>query len=322
MDVINFDQLIEQFKDNHVVPPTCNFNDSCIKCDTELSLSIGDGIIVCPNCHTEYGATIDDSAEWRNYGEDSRSSDPSRCGTSWHPLLIESSYGTTLGYTKNTYFNRLKQLNNWQSMPPHERSLKTVFDKLTLDGLSTGLTLNIIEFSHKLFAEAIKLQLTTGDNKLSRGDPRDGLIASCLFYSCKEYEVSRSPQEIAKICDINPSDVTRGINMFYELMKNSKLINLNKYITKFSDFIKRYCFVLGVNDKITSEIIEFAKNVDEKKILTKNTPQAMACGCIFFISIMYKLGITKAQISDRCGISIPTITKSYEKLLPYISDLI
>lgn len=294
----------------------------CPKC-LRQGLCIDDGVLLCQHCKCEYGGLIDDGAEWRNYGnDDHRTTDPARCGTSSHPLLVESSFGTTLGFTKNAYFNRLKQLNNWQAMPYHERSLKLVFDRLTQNGFNSGLTLNIVEFSHRLFAEAIKMQASIGETKLSRGDNRDGLIAACLFYSCKEYEVTRSPQEIASICDINPCDVTSGINLFYELMKNSKLVNLNKYITKYSDFIDRYCNSLGINSKITTEIMIFANKVDEKKILTKNTPQAMACGCIYFISMMRRLGITKTKISEKCGISVPTITKSYERLLPHTRELI
>jgi transcription initiation factor TFIIIB Brf1 subunit/transcription initiation factor TFIIB len=97
---------------------------------------------------------------------------------------------------------------------------------------------------------------------------------------------------------------------------------LNKSITKYSDFIDRYCNNLGINNKITNEIMNFAKKVDEMKILTRNTPQAMACGCIFFIATMHRLGISKTHIADKCGISVPTITKSYERLLPYTKDLI
>jgi transcription initiation factor TFIIB len=294
----------------------------CPQCH-HFGLFIDEGVLICQNCLCEYGGMIDDSAEWRTYSsDDHRMGDPTRCGNYINPLMVESSYGTAIGYTKNTYFNHLKQLNNWQSMPYHERSLKLVFDRLSQNGYNNGLTANIIEFSHKLFSEVSKIQNSIGETKLSRGDIRDGLIAACLFYSCKEFEVSRSPAEIAHISDILTSDVTRGINLFYELMKNSKSINLNKYITKYSDFIERYCNNLGIDTKMTGEIITLCKRVDELRILTKNTPQAMACGCIYFIITMHNMGISKNNIHEKCGISVPTITKSYERLLPYTAELI
>lgn len=327
MTEFDFDQMLSEFNDGVVTlqKNPIHLNRSIYECPqcSKYGLLVEDGVIVCQDCGCEYGGVIDDNAEWRNYStDDHRTTDPTRCGTAVNPLLLESSYGTTLSFSKNTYFNHLKQLNGWQSMPYHERSLKMVFDRLTQSGLSHGLTTSIIEFSHDLYSEVSKKQNSTGETKLSRGDPRDGLIASCLFYACKEYEVSRSPQEIGVICGVSTPDVTRGINLFYELMKNSRMINLNQYITKYSDFIERYCNNLEITSQLITEIIVLAKKVDKLKILTKNTPQAMACGCIFFITTMYNTGLTKTQIADKCGISVPTITKSYERLLPYTQYLI
>lgn len=325
MDTENIFEIYNQFHNQIPTQESKLDQQNLYQCQYcyQNDLCFDEGIIICKNCQSDFGHIIDDGAEWRNYGhDDHRTSDPSRCGNSTHPILIESSFGTTLGYTRNNFFNRLKQLNNWQAMPYHERSLKQVFDRLTQSGFNSGLTLNIVEFSHNLFADVIKKQVTHGDTKLSRGDYRDGLIAACLFYSCKEFVVSRSPQEIAKIFDIDSSDVTRGINLFYELMKDSKRINLNKYITKYSDFIDRYCGNLGIDSEITEKIKLFATKVDDTKILTKNTPQAMACGCIYFIITMYGLSISKTLVAEKCGISVPTITKSYEKLLPYTPQLI
>lgn len=328
VDTIDVQQIISQMECDQS-EPECESDSSrnsyfCPECQ-HYSLCTDDGIIVCRNCHTEYGGMIDDNAEWRNYGaDDNRSTDPARCGASVNPLLLESSYGTTIGYTKSMFFNRLKQLNNWQSMPYPERSLKLVFDRLSYSGVNSGLTQNIIEFSHKLFTEVSKMQNSNdlGETKLSRGDIRDGLISACMFYACKEYDVSRSPQEIGRICGVGSSDVTRGINLFYELMKNSKSINVNNHITRYSDFIERYCNNLGIDSKTTNIIISFSEKVNSLKILTQNTPQAMACGCIYFIITMYNMNITKTNISEKCGISVPTITQSYKRLLPYTKQLI
>lgn len=327
LNMDDFEQIYHQFGYNETYEPELNKQSTqniyeCPVC-SKSSLSQVEGLMICLSCHHDFGHSIDDTAEWRNYGsEDNRSSDPSRCGASIHPILVESSYGTTLSYSKNMAFSRLRKLNNWHAVPYHERSLKQVFDKLTKDAQTSGLTPNIIEFSHTLFSEACKAQSNFGETKLSRGDPREALIAACLFYSCKEYEVPRSPQEIAKMSDISSNDVNRGINLFYQLMKNSRIIDINKHISKYSDYIERYCNNLGLNHQTTNEIMEFAHKVDQKKLLTKNTPQAMACACIFFISNMLQLRISKNQIAEKCGISIPTITKSYEKLLPHSDELI
>jgi transcription initiation factor TFIIB len=324
---INIQSLIDEYYDNKElnIPQECsklsiidvNICPNCKK----FGLFVDEGIIMCKKCSCQYGSNIEDNAEWRSYDE-SKGTDNNRCGAAVNPLLIESSYGTSIAFTNNNYFNHLKQLANWQSMPYHERSLKIVFDRLTHNGMFNGLTPNIIDYSHKLFSNVINIQNNIDIGKLSRGDNRDGLISACLFYSCKEFEVSRSPKEIGKICQIKTSDVTRGINLFYELMKSNVDINLNKNITKYSDFVERYCNNLEIKQDIIDKIITIANTVDLLKILTKNTPQSMACGCIYFGIIVHNLNITKCNIAEKCGISVPTITKSYERLLDYTSKII
>ncbi len=294
----------------------------CPKC-YQNSLDVHEGILICQNCHSDYGSLIDDAPEWKYFGsDDNRCSDPTRCGNPVHPILVESSYGTTFWYSQNSSVNRLKNINKWHSMPHHERSLKEVFDRLTHDASRHGLTSNIIELSHRLFAEIITYQSNTEDEKLSRADPREGLISACLFYACQEYDASRSPHEIAIICEVSEKTVTRGINLAFELLKNSQLINVTQYVTRYSDFLERYCNKLGLNQKITQEIRKFANLVNDKKILTKCTPQAMMCGCIYFIIYMRQIKISKTEISNKCGPSVPTITKAYERLLPHIQELI
>ena len=318
-NILDVENIFAQFDENQIsISSSSSSSSLCPQCH-EQSFVIDDGVIICKICYHEYGGIIDSNPEWHHYSnDDHQTSDPTRCGMAINPLLIESSYGTTMAFSHNNYFNHLKQLNSWQSMPYNERSLKKVFDLLSQYGANHGLTLNIVEFSHKLFSEVSDQQ--NNDEKISRGDNRDGLISACLFYACKEFDVSRSPQEIAKICHINPTDVSKGIKLFSELM--NKQFNIAKSITKYSDFIQRYCNALGLDQKIVSHITNIAQKVDTLNILTKNTPQAMACGCIFFVTTMYNIKISKALIAEKCKISVPTISKAYERLLPFTQQLI
>src|SRR5437870_13015632 len=126
----SLDQLLTQFGYQEPSQSSLSLTDECPQC-ARHGLYIDEGVLVCQYCQCEHGGLIDEYPEWRNYGNDSnQTSDPTRCGFSIHPLLVESSYVMTIGYTRNTYLNRLRQLNIWQSMPYHERLLKSVFDRL------------------------------------------------------------------------------------------------------------------------------------------------------------------------------------------------
>ena len=69
-------------------------------CDKESIKNIK-GELICTQCSKTFGIYIDSSAEWRYYGsEDTRSSDPNRCGmpTSSNSLLKEFERTTSRLY--------------------------------------------------------------------------------------------------------------------------------------------------------------------------------------------------------------------------------
>ena len=67
----------------------------CYKCGPCMVVS-DDGIMFCKNCGHEICQYIDNSAEWRSFADDHKSSDPTRCGATINPLLPESSMSTVI----------------------------------------------------------------------------------------------------------------------------------------------------------------------------------------------------------------------------------
>ena len=61
--------------------------DLCIHCKSE-DLQLDNGHIICKTCGTINNTSIDCNAEWRYYGnDDSKFSDPTRCGLPTNSLL-------------------------------------------------------------------------------------------------------------------------------------------------------------------------------------------------------------------------------------------
>ena len=65
-------------------------------CDDTDNYSLHNGIIICKKCKSTI-TNIIDTPEWRFYGsEDTKNSDPTRCGMALNPLLPDSSVGTSI----------------------------------------------------------------------------------------------------------------------------------------------------------------------------------------------------------------------------------
>ena len=310
------EQEKEQIKDNKI-----EFDIYyCQKCQ-KYSNTTYDGQIVCINCCTEYGSIIDGSAEWRNYGDDSRGTDTTRCGSVINPLLIESSYGTTIGYTKDPTFIKLRQTINWISTNQPERTLRNAFNILTQNGNFNNLSKNIITRSHELFYDLIQKKIEI-DAKSSRGNFLDGLIATCTFYACKEFGLSRTKKDIAKMHNISESDFTRAKKLFEKLMPEYMSTDIVNNQISYINLIDRFCQQLNMTEEHIDMVKDCVTIVHDKKLLSKNSTESIVCGCIYFICNMLKLDINKNDISKVCDISNATINKTYKALTDYTHILI
>ena len=81
------------------------------------------------------------------------------------------------------------------------------------------------------------------------------------------------------------------------------------------DFIKRFCNKLNIDDYI-QDIIHICNVSLKNNIISENTPQSIAAGCIFYFikNKVDKLKISKKDISIICKISEVTINKCTKKL--------
>ena len=91
------------------------------------------------------------------------------------------------------------------------------------------------------------------ETKISRGDNRKGIIASCIFIACKKFDKSaRSNKEIAEIFKIESTNMTKGFKKFNEIMlmiekdNKDKKENIEYTISESLDFINRFCSNLNL----------------------------------------------------------------------------
>ena len=278
--------------------------------------------VICKNCGTVTDLIYDCNAEWRYYGnEDSKSSDPTRCGMPTNELLPESSYGSTISYKYGESYEmkRIRNYHSWHAMPYKERSLFNVFDSLTSTAKGNGITPCIIQ-------EAKILYKKISEHKISRGANRKGIIASCIYKACKIKNVPRSHKEIANIFKIDITHMTRGCKRFDEII-NEQDTQEDKVISNMTgsqsiDFINRFCSKLNIGKEIMDICIHVCEKAEEYSLVSENTPPSIAAGSIFLVCSLLGIEIIKKKISTICKISEVTISKCYKKLLKYHEHLL
>jgi len=303
-------QILEQYNDNSIKL------DSQCACDDIVN---NKGIYICRDCGEEKDTILED-AEWRYYGaEDSKSSDPTRCGMPINALLPESSVGTVIGYSFKTNSNdtrKIRNYNTWNGMPYKERSLYNVFNTITAACNKSNLPKCIIE-------EAKQLYNSISDIKISRGNNRKGIIAATVYHSCKTKNVPRSTREISDVFDIKISVMTKGIKLFYDLYNSTKKNKIkDKKPTQPVDYIERFISQLQLPENIGILSETIAIKAKEEKLTYQNTPPSIAVGCIYLACQILNNPCSKKTIAAKCNISEVTINKCYKKLNENVDKLV
>jgi transcription initiation factor TFIIB len=227
-------------------------------------------------------------------------------------LLPESSVGSTVAFnTNNKTMNQIRKYQQWNGMPYKERSLYKVFLEIQNNCKRNNIPNIIIN-------EAKAIYTIISETKISRGSNRQGIIAACVYFACKECSVPRSAKEISEIFSLSTTTMTKGIKKCQEIIfmnkKNKERLNKSESI-KPHDFIDRFCNKLGISEEITKIILEICEISIENNIISENTPPSIASGCIFYyIKKTPDIKITKKNISDICKISEVTINKCCKRL--------
>ena len=299
-------------------------NEFCKICRSTLII-MEDGFPTCTNsaCGIVYRDTLDYSPEWRFFGaDDKNANDPTRCGNPINPLLMESSFGCKLlCNTKSSYeMKKISKWTSWQSMPHKEKALYDEFQFITIMAQNANIPKIFID-------DAMIIHKDISEQKMCRGMNRDGIKSASIYISCRLNGCPRTAHEIAEIFKLDKTSATKGCSMAVNILSNIERSVATEHqadlcTTTPSSFIDRYCSMLSVNVELTMLCRFIAKKIEQKNIITDNTPHAIATGIIYFISQTCGLNISKHDIYLKCGVSEVTINKCFKKMEGIKSELI
>lgn len=284
-----------------------NGEDVCCEGCGSTNMVVEDCKYVCGDCHIVQSGVVDSGAEWRFYGsEDSRGDDPNRVGLPTNDLLPKSSLGTMIGGRRyeNRNVMKIRQYQIWNAMPYWERSLCDIFEKLASPAARAGIPAKVIDDAKVMYKRV-------SEKRISRGENREGLIASSVYYACLINKIGRSTAEIASMFNIDTTTLTKGNARFQTMLK------LNVRSSGAEDFIGRFGSNLNLDYKDIDTCRAIAKRLEELELLTDNAPTSMAAGTIYFFCISKGIKVMKKDVSSACGVSDPTITKCYKKLIGF-----
>ena len=327
------DSIWEALQSCSTMKTTLNEGYYCEECKTGEHILLDEDEVTCTVCGTHFGYLIDSSAEYRWFGSDDRSPDPSRVGNPLNPLLPESSLGTRI-LTRpgdNKAMRRIRQYHLWNIMPYRERTLWSVFEGLQVRASNAGISVAIVEETKQLYAQVSPLCIC-------RGLQKDALLAACLFESLKRHNTPRRPAEIAEIFKIDAKLITRGVKQFSGLLEEhlhaeAKTLpttgiqekKTETPSTSFKHYLEPAVYKLETPRSLHGRIIEFASKIgdtiDELGICPETTPSSLAASALALTCEKFSLEKSNVEIAKVCSISAATLQKCLKRIESWRSVL-
>jgi transcription initiation factor TFIIIB Brf1 subunit/transcription initiation factor TFIIB len=310
----------------------------CPECLTDSHVVTEEDEVVCTKCGTFFGFTVSSSAEYRWFGSEDRSPDPSRVGNPLNPLLPESSLGTRIVARPGEHrsMRKIRQYHLWNVMPYRERTLWNVFEGLQVRAANAGISSAILEETKQLYAQVSPLCIC-------RGQQKDALLAACLFESLKRHDTPRRPTEIAEIFKIDIKLITKGVKQFSGLLDEHLHAAARKAInetpkadpiilapvatpsTNFRHYLEPAILRLQTPRAMLSTMEttagHFGDLLDEIGVCPETTPPSLAACAISLACQRLDFSKTNQEIASVCGISVATLQKCMKRIEPWKSTL-
>ena len=288
---------LDQIKRKPTLKPVDN--RFCIKCNNYKTLT-REGM-VCTACGIIDSIYIDDTAEWTSgVSDDGRVSDPSRCVVpSSNPDLFSDAWGKgTVISTKHTSSyetKRMAKINFHSSMNHRDRSLFHAYKDI--DEACVNIPDGVLKDAKTLYKKF-------NEGKLTRGAVRSGIKANCVLYACRLSQIPRTTKEIAEMFGIQCKDISRTTGMFTEIINDEK--TEKNYITKPFNVMSRLLNTFDISREERLKCNQMCSKLEDCVDLMSKSPNSVATAVIFMV--MNKT-LSKADICEKCSVSIPTLNK-------------
>ncbi len=285
-------------------------NDYDVKCQLDTCKTypaITDserGEIVCGGCGLILLQNMAD-ASYENNGYSSENfMKMARTGPATSLTMNDRGLSTVIGTNKDSTgkalssktkyeFNRLRTWDQ-RSKSRKTASLSKAFT--LLHGMKTklGISDNVVENAAYIYRKAVNAKLTRGRTMAS-------LISASLYAACRENNIPRTLDDIAKAGNIERRILSRDLRTIIKKLE----LNLNQYDT--SSFISKISNNMNLREKTKRDAFKILDLCEKEQITAGKHPVAQAAASLYISCIMNGEKISQKKFAVESGVSDVTI---------------
>ncbi len=292
----------------------------CPSCGGKKIVSDQDtGELFCGKCGFVITDKIADTgAEWRSFANDESSRARTGAGTSltMHDMGLSTIIGAankdaTGKPLSASVKSSIERLRTWdsrsQAHSSADRNLRQALNEMNKLKDKLALTNAVIEKAAFIYRKAM-------EKKLVRGRSIQGLVAACLYASCRTTETPRTLDDIANGINIRRKDVARCYRLIYrELELKMPVVDPVKGVSRIAS-------IAGLGEKTKRKAILILNEAKRTYITAGKDPMGIAAAALYLACI--STGETKSQkeISIASGVTEVTIRNRCAGLRKMLND--
>jgi len=264
------------------------------------------GELFCGKCGFVVTEKITDTgAEWRSFSNDE--SNRTRVGAGTSLTMHDMGLSTIIGKANKDATGKplssgvkssIERLRTWdsrsQAHSSADRNLRQALNEMDKLKDKLALTNAVVEKAAYIYRKAM-------ERKLVRGRSIQGLVAACLYASCRNTETPRTLDDIAKGINIRRKDVARCYRLIF------RELDLKMPVVDPVKGVSRIASLAGLSEKSKRKAIVILNEAKKEGIVAGKDPMGIAAAALYLACISIGEAKSQKDISIASGVTEVTI---------------
>ena len=300
--------------------PEIDEPSQCPECDSEhLTHDYERGELLCQACGLVLEDNfIDTGPEWRAFDAE-QSEKRSRSGAPMTVMIHDKGLSTELGWgNKDAYGSpvpaknraQLYRMRKWHQRSRQSdtsaRNLAAALNEINQLSSKIGLPRNVRESAASLYRQAV-------NHNLLRGRSVEVMSVAVLYAACRQCNVPRTMDEIAKASRISKKEMSRCYRHL------SRELKLKLIPTSPIAFVPRFCSDLELSGDVEVKVMDILHEASNKESLTGRGPLGLVAAAIYIAAVLCNQRKTQKEIAEVLNVTEVTIRNRYRELAENLS---
>ena len=280
------------------------------------------GEVICGKCGFVISSkTINFGPEWRAFTSQQWEKLP-RTGAPTNLMIHDKGLSTIIDWknvdgtgkrmnsSQKYLFYRLRKWNRrTQISESNQRNLAYALSNISAIGDELNLPKNVIETASSIYRKVM-------EKGNSRGRKIKCLAASAIYAACRQCNVIRTLDDVAKSTEHSKKEISRAYRFMHEnINANIPLFSFRKYIQKYVSQLA----LCGETEKIALKLLS---KVSNQNLTVGRSPRGITASCVYIACQVIGEKQTQTDIARIAQVSEVTIRNRYKEIMGKIQLLI